>query len=111
MSVAVFAAVTATSGAIWGLLPLLQIARMVRARSARGVSLGFLAGGIANGSIWSGYGIALRNPTVVFSSSLWVATGSAMLAVAAVYRRRDRRAAPPEPAPLPAVQTAAPATV
>jgi hypothetical protein len=92
MSVTLLAALAACSGTVSGLLPLLQIARMVRARSADGVSLGFLAGGVANGTAWGAYGIALHNPTVIFSNSLWVLTGSVMLAVAAGYRRRERAA-------------------
>jgi uncharacterized protein with PQ loop repeat len=87
LSVALLSVVATASGTISGLLPLLQIARMIRARSAAGVSLGFLAGGVVNGTAWGAYGIALRNPAVVFSNSLWVLTGSAMFAVAAAYRR------------------------
>ena len=114
MSVSVLAAFAATTGSVAGVLPLLQIARMVRTRSARGVSLGFLAGGVANSTAWSAYGVALRNPTVIVSSSLSLVTGSAMLAVAASYRRRERLAEPVEPEPAvvpaaPAIAAAAPA--
>ena len=101
LSVTVLSAVATASGTVSGLLPLLQIARMTRTRSAAGVSLGFLAGGVANGTAWGAYGIALRNPAVIFSNSLWVLTGSAMLAVAAAYRRRESAAEPGAVAPPP----------
>ena len=68
-------------------LPVVQIRKMLRDRSAGGVSVLYLAGSLANGCIWLAYGITLGNVAVIASNALWIAMCATMIAIAATLRR------------------------
>ena len=87
-------AVATLSGLVTGFLPVVQIARMLRGRTAAGVSLVYVLGGLLNAMVFGLYGIALANPVMILANTVWVVTGSAMFGVAAFYRRSERAARP-----------------
>jgi hypothetical protein len=80
-------AATATfSGLIAGLLPAIQIAKMLRTRCSKGISLPYLAGGVVNNLIWTVYGLALPSLALTLPAALGLLMNAAMLTVAVRYR-------------------------
>ena len=89
-----FIAATATfSGLAAAMLPAIQIAKMLRSRCSSGISIAYIAGGLANNVVWTVYGFALPNLALIVPDVLTVAMNLTMLTVAIRYR--PRAAAPP----------------
>jgi uncharacterized protein with PQ loop repeat len=82
-------AATATlSGLVAATLPAIQITKMLRSRSSGGISIAYIAGGLANNVIWTVYGFALPNLALIVPDVLTVAMNLTMLTVAIRYRPR-----------------------
>jgi uncharacterized protein with PQ loop repeat len=77
----------ATWGVIMALSPVMQIRRMVRLRSSRDVSIGYLMVIVVGFSVWISYGIALRNLPLIISNTLAFIVGVTTVAVAMHFRR------------------------
>jgi hypothetical protein len=91
-------AITATmSGLLAALLPAIQIAKMRRARTSHGISIPYLAGGLANNFVWTGYAVAFPSLALVLPNALGLLMNVSMLVVAVRYRPRAAR---PHPLPL-----------
>jgi MtN3 and saliva related transmembrane protein len=102
---AVLAVLAATWGIAMALSPLLQIRAIVRARSARGVSIGYFCVLIVGFSLWLAYGVAIRNLALISSNVVAVVISSFTVLVALVYRRPRREVAPTPGDPPEAVRT------
>ena len=76
---------------------LLQTGRMLRARSALGVSLGFLAVYLAGHAIWLVYGVSRADGPLVVVSAVGIAASGTTLIVALRVRGADREGARPGP--------------
>ena len=85
------AAVATAAGLVNGFLPLLQISKVVRERSAGGFSIAYLAGGLANSVIWNAYAFALGNWALILPGALGFVMSVALLAVALRFRPRRPR--------------------
>ena len=70
-----------------GLSPVLQIRRMLRARSSREVSLGYFSILLAGFLLWISYGIAAGNMWLVVPNSIALLVGLTLVAVALRLRR------------------------
>lgn len=92
MSETALGVVAAGWGVIMALSPVMQIRRMLRLRSSRDVSIGYLVVIVVGFSIWIAYGIAIRNPALIVPNALAFLVGVATVAVA-VYFRRPREGA------------------
>jgi hypothetical protein len=86
------AAVATTAGLLNGFLPLLQIAKLVRERSAGGFSIPYLAGGLANNVIWNAYALALHSWALILPNAVGFVMSVSLLAVALRFRPRPRPA-------------------
>ena len=80
------AAIATFSGLVAGLLPAIQITKMLRTRCSNGISLPYLAGGVANNLIWAVYGFALPSLALVLPAALGLLMNGVMLTVAVRYR-------------------------
>lgn len=80
----------AASAASWGVLmalaPLLQIRQIVRRRSARDISIGYLAVLIVGFLLWISYGLSISSLALVIPNSLAFCIGVVTIAVARRYR-------------------------
>jgi MtN3 and saliva related transmembrane protein len=82
MSVESILAVTAASwGVVMGLSPLLQIRRMLRTRSSRDVSIGYLAVLNIGFLLWVCYGVSLPNVALAMPNVVAFAVGCATVGV------------------------------
>jgi uncharacterized protein with PQ loop repeat len=91
-------AVAASSWAVlMGVAPLLQIRRMVRARSSRDVSVGYFAILLIGFLLWIGYGAAAGSPALVIPNSVALMVGSAVIVVAIRLRNRCAGSSQPQP--------------
>ncbi len=82
-------AATATcSGLVAALLPTIQIAAILRARSSGGISIPYLAGGLANTCVWTVYAFAFRNVALIAPNVLGLAMNVTMLVIAVRFRPR-----------------------
>jgi len=81
--------VAAGWGVIMALSPVMQIRRMMRLRSSRDVSIGYLLVIVVGFAIWIAYGIAIRNPALVVPNTLAFIVGIGTIAVA-LYLRKPR---------------------
>ena len=80
-------AATATlSGLVAAMLPAIQIAKMLRSRCSSGISIAYIAGGLANNVVWTVYGFALPNLALIIPDVLTVVMNLTMLTVAIRYR-------------------------
>ena len=79
--------VAATWGVIMALSPLLQIRRIVRLRSSRDVSIGYLVVIVIGFSLWVAYGAAIGNPVLMVPNILAFLVGVLTIAVALRYRK------------------------
>jgi MtN3 and saliva related transmembrane protein len=77
----------ASWGVIMALSPVMQIRRMVRLRSSRDVSIGYLVVIVVGFTVWISYGIALRNLPLIISNTLAFIVGVTAVAVAIHFRR------------------------
>jgi len=74
------------------LSPVMQISRMMRLRSSRDVSIGYLLVIVIGFAFWIAYGIAIRNPALVVPNTLALIVGIGTIAVALSLRRPRKRA-------------------
>jgi uncharacterized protein with PQ loop repeat len=84
----VLAVLAATWGVGMALGPLLQIRRILAARSSLGVSLAYVGVLVVGFCLWLAYGISIRNAALIVSNVIAVVVGATMLVVA--YRFRPR---------------------
>ncbi len=78
-------------GVVMALSPLIQIRRMLRYRSSRDVSIGYLVVIVVGFALWIAYGLALGNAALIVANSLALAVGVATIAVAFSLRRSHER--------------------
>lgn len=78
--------VAATWGVIMALSPLLQIRRILRLRSSRDVSIGYLVVLVIGFALWLAYGVAIRNLALMVPNTVAFLVGVATIAVALRYR-------------------------
>ena len=81
--------VAAGWGVIMALSPVMQIRRMMRLRSSRDVSIGYLLVIVVGFAFWIAYGIVIRNPVLVVPNTLAFIVGVGTTAVA-LYLRKPR---------------------
>lgn len=92
MSETTLGLVAAGWGVIMALSPVMQIRRMMRLRSSRDVSIGYLLVIVIGFGFWIAYGIAIRNPALVVPNTLALIVGVGTIAVALYLRKpRERR--------------------
>ncbi len=87
--------VAASSGVIMALSPVMQIRRMIRLRSSRDVSIGYLVIIVIGFSIWITYGVAIGNAALIVSNSVALLVGAITVVIALHFRRVARLGAPP----------------
>ena len=80
------AVAAASWGAVMALSPILQIRTILRHRSSRDVSLGYLAVLIVGFALWIAYGAAIRNGALIVPNSVALCVCAATIGVAARYR-------------------------
>jgi uncharacterized protein with PQ loop repeat len=78
--------VAASWGVIMALSPVLQIRRILRLRSSRDVSIGYLVVIVVGFSLWIAYGIALRNLALIVPNTLALLVGIATVVIALRFR-------------------------
>lgn len=86
MSTTALAVAAATWGIVMALAPVLQIRRILRLRSSRDVSLGYLGVVTMGFVLWIAYGLALENAALVVPNTIALGVGMATIAVAFRYR-------------------------
>jgi MtN3 and saliva related transmembrane protein len=86
--------VAATWGVIMALSPVMQIRRMIRLRSSRDVSIGYLVIIVIGFSIWITYGIAIENAALIVSNSVAFLVGATTVAIALYFRRVGQEVGP-----------------
>ena len=93
------ATVLATAASSWavlmGIAPVLQIRRMLRARSSYGVSVAYFTVLLIGFALWIAYGAAAGIPALVIPNIVALLTGAATIAVAFRLRSRPRKTSPP----------------
>jgi MtN3 and saliva related transmembrane protein len=87
--------VAASWGVIMAVSPVMQIRRMIRLRSSRDISIGYLVVIVVGFSIWITYGVAIGNAALVVSNSVALLVGAATVAIAIHFRRAGARAEVP----------------
>lgn len=87
--------VAATWGVIMALSPVMQIRRMIRLRSSRDVSIGYLVVIVIGFSIWITYGIAIENAALVVSNSVALLVGATTVGIAIHFRMAGARTEAP----------------
>ncbi len=85
--VTVLAFAAATWGVAMAVSPVLQIRKIVRHRSSRGVSLGYMAVLFVGFLLWLAYGIALGNWALIVPNTVAAIVIVATIVVALRYRR------------------------
>lgn len=78
--------VAASWGVIMALSPLLQIRRILRLRSSRDVSIGYLVVIVVGFTLWIAYGVALRNAALIVPNTLALLVGMTTIAIALRFR-------------------------
>ena len=86
MSTTALAVAAATWGIVMALAPVLQIRRILRLRSSRDVSLGYLGVVTVGFVLWIAYGLALENAALVVPNTIALGVGMATIAIAFRYR-------------------------
>jgi uncharacterized protein with PQ loop repeat len=89
LTLSTLAATATVAGLCNGFLPLVQITKMIRERSAGGLSIPYLAGGLANNMIWNAYSIALGNWALILPNAVSFVMGSSLLTVALRFQRAN----------------------
>jgi len=88
-------AVAATlTGILMALAPSLQIRRMLRTRSSRDVSIGYLALLDLGFVIWISYGLSIPNAALIISNAASLTFMTITIVVALSFRRRAGEDAP-----------------
>jgi hypothetical protein len=80
------ATVATASALASGSLPAIQVARLWRNRSAEGISVVWVVGGLANSAIWATYALALGSTPLVLSNVLGLLMNVAMTTVVFAVR-------------------------
>jgi MtN3 and saliva related transmembrane protein len=88
MAQTVLAAAASSWAVLMGIAPLLQIRRMLRERSSRGVSVGYFAILLVGFLLWICYGSAAGIPALVIPNTVALLVGTAVIIVALRLRRR-----------------------
>ncbi|HEX6332052.1 MAG TPA: SemiSWEET family transporter [Actinomycetota bacterium] len=86
MSETVLGVVTAGWAIVMALAPMLQIRRILRRRSSRDVSIGYLAVLVVGFCLWISYGTVIGNLVLIVPNTLALLTGVAAIAVALRFR-------------------------
>jgi uncharacterized protein with PQ loop repeat len=86
LSTTALAVAAATWGIVMALAPVLQIRRILRLRSSRDVSLGYLGVVTVGFVLWIAYGLALENAALVVPNTIALGVGMATIAIAFRYR-------------------------
>jgi MtN3 and saliva related transmembrane protein len=86
LSTTALAVAAATWGIVMALAPVLQIRRILRLRSSRDVSLGYLTVVTVGFVLWIAYGFALENAALVVPNTIALAVGMGTIAIALRYR-------------------------
>jgi MtN3 and saliva related transmembrane protein len=82
-------AVAASSWAVlMGIAPVLQIRRMLREQSSRGVSIGYFAVLLVGFLLWIAYGAAAGIPALVIPNTIALLVGTGVIIVSLRLRRR-----------------------
>jgi MtN3 and saliva related transmembrane protein len=82
--------VAASWGVIMALSPVLQIRRILRLRSSRDVSIGYLVVIVVGFTLWIAYGVALRNAALIVPNTLALLVGITTIAIALQFREPSR---------------------
>ena len=90
ITLSTLAATATVTGLLNAFLPLVQITKMIRERSAGGLSIPYLMGGLANNAIWNLYALALGNWSLILPMSVGFVMGSSLLTVAIRFQRATR---------------------
>jgi MtN3 and saliva related transmembrane protein len=88
MAQTVLAAAASSWAVLMGIAPLLQIRRMLRARSSREVSVGYFAILLIGFLLWICYGSAAGIPALVIPNTVALLVGTAVIIVALRLRGR-----------------------
>jgi Kef-type K+ transport system membrane component KefB len=83
---------TIVMGAFGALLPCFQIGKMIRERSASGISLPMVAGGLLTNVVWTAYGFSQRKLELIGPDVVAVTVGVTYLATVLALRARAERA-------------------
>jgi uncharacterized protein with PQ loop repeat len=86
LSTTALAVAAATWGIVMALAPVLQIRRILRLRSSRDISLGYLGVLTVGFVLWIAYGLALENAALVVPNTIAFGVGMATIAIAVRYR-------------------------
>jgi MtN3 and saliva related transmembrane protein len=97
MAPAVLAAAASSWAVLMGVAPVLQIRRMLRARSSHEVSVGYFAVLLTGFLLWIAYGAAAGIPALVIPNIVAALTGAAVVIVALRLRRGPPRKTSPPP--------------
>lgn len=87
MASTVLAAVASSWAVLMGIAPLLQLRRMLRARSSREVSVGYFTVLLIGFVLWVAYGAAARNIALVIPNTVALVVGTTVIIVALRLRR------------------------
>jgi MtN3 and saliva related transmembrane protein len=92
LSTTALALTAATWGIVMALAPVLQIRRILRLRSSRDISLGYLGVLTVGFLLWIAYGLALENAALVVPNTIAFCVGMATIAIALRFRSGPGRA-------------------
>ena len=90
MNTTALAVVAATWGIVMAVAPVLQIRRILRLRSSRDISVGYLAVLTVGFALWIAYGAALANPALVVPNTIALCVGAATIVIALRFRSGPR---------------------
>jgi uncharacterized protein with PQ loop repeat len=91
MAAAIFATAASSWAVLMGIATVLQIRRMLRARSSREVSVAYFMVLIIGFLLWIGYGVAAGIPALVIPNIVALLTGATVVIVALRLRRHTRK--------------------
>jgi uncharacterized protein with PQ loop repeat len=94
MAQTILAAAASSWAVLMGLAPLLQIRRMLRAQSAREVSVGYFMILLIGFLLWICYGTVAGIPALVIPNIVALLAGAAVIVVALRLRRRTAANSP-----------------
>lgn len=83
--------VAATWGVVMAMSPILQIRKIVRQRSSRDVSIGYLTVLVVGFALWIAYGLSIHNATLVIPNIVALLMGLATIGVSLSYGTRRHR--------------------
>jgi MtN3 and saliva related transmembrane protein len=86
--------VAATWGVVMAMSPILQIRKIVRLRSSRDVSIGYLTVLVVGFALWIAYGLSIHNAALVIPNIVALLMGLATIGVSLSYGSRRHRQRP-----------------